>query len=149
MSVCCECCVLSGIGLCDGLITRPEEFYRLWCVVVCDLETSWMRRPWPTGRDCFLADYRRRWWQLGNTEVQIYSVVSVLGVSIFRRFISSEPIRYSQGLFCAGFWSDCLHARTFLSGFTALPTSCFLCVLLCTVVLLNPYRTNVENRVSS
>ena len=25
--VCCECCVLSGRGLCDGLITRPEESY--------------------------------------------------------------------------------------------------------------------------
>ena len=24
MSVCCECCVLSGRGLCIGLITRPE-----------------------------------------------------------------------------------------------------------------------------
>ena len=48
MSVCCDCCVLSGIGLCDALITRPEESYRLWCVVVCDLETSRMRRPWPT-----------------------------------------------------------------------------------------------------
>ena len=46
--VCCECCVLSGRGLCDELITRPEESYRLWCVIVCDLETSWMRRPWPT-----------------------------------------------------------------------------------------------------
>ena len=49
MSVCCECRVLSGRGLCDELITRPEESYRLWCVVVCNLETSWMRRPWPTG----------------------------------------------------------------------------------------------------
>jgi hypothetical protein len=38
MSVCCECCVLSGRGLCDELITRLEAFYRLWCVVVCDLE---------------------------------------------------------------------------------------------------------------
>ena len=38
MFVCCECCVLSGRGLCDGLITRPEESYRLWCVVVCDLK---------------------------------------------------------------------------------------------------------------
>jgi hypothetical protein len=28
--------VLSGRGLCDELITRPEESYRL--VVVCDLE---------------------------------------------------------------------------------------------------------------
>jgi len=47
MDVCCECCVLPGRGLCDELITRPEESYRLWSVVVCDLETSWMRRPWP------------------------------------------------------------------------------------------------------
>ena len=38
MFVCCECCVLSGRGLCDELITRPEESYRLWYVVVCDLE---------------------------------------------------------------------------------------------------------------
>jgi len=30
--------VLSGRGLCDELITRPEKSYRLWCVVVCDLE---------------------------------------------------------------------------------------------------------------
>jgi len=41
-------CVLSGRGLCDELITRPEESYWLQCVVVCDVETSWMRRPWPT-----------------------------------------------------------------------------------------------------
>ena len=38
MYVCCECCVLSGTGLCDELIIRPEESYRLWCVAVCDLE---------------------------------------------------------------------------------------------------------------
>jgi len=49
ISVFCECCVLSGRGLCYDLITHREEYYRLWCVVVCDLETSWMRRPWPTG----------------------------------------------------------------------------------------------------
>jgi len=36
--------VLSGRGLCDGLITCPEESYRLWHVVVCDLETSNTRR---------------------------------------------------------------------------------------------------------
>jgi hypothetical protein len=43
MFVCCECCVLSGRGLCDGLITRPEEPYRLWRLV-CDQETSKIRR---------------------------------------------------------------------------------------------------------
>jgi hypothetical protein len=40
MFVRCECCVLLGKGFCDGLITRPEESYRLWCVVVCDQETN-------------------------------------------------------------------------------------------------------------
>ena len=44
--VCCECSVLSGRGLCDELITRPEESYRLCCVVVCDLETSRMGAPY-------------------------------------------------------------------------------------------------------
>ena len=29
--------MLSGRGLCDELITHPEESYRMWCVV-CDLE---------------------------------------------------------------------------------------------------------------
>jgi hypothetical protein len=41
--------MLSGRGLCDGPITRPEEFYRLWCVVVCDIETSWKGGPGPLG----------------------------------------------------------------------------------------------------
>ena len=44
MFVCCECFVLSGRGLCDGLITRPEESYGLWRVGVCDQETSYARR---------------------------------------------------------------------------------------------------------
>jgi hypothetical protein len=46
MFVCCECFVLSGRGLCDGLITCLEESYRLWRVV-CDQETSKTRRPKP------------------------------------------------------------------------------------------------------
>jgi len=37
---------LSGRGLCDELITRPGESYRLCCVVVCDLETSRMGAPY-------------------------------------------------------------------------------------------------------
>ena len=44
--VCCECRVLSGRSLCDELITRPEESYRLCCVVVCDLETSRIGAPY-------------------------------------------------------------------------------------------------------
>jgi hypothetical protein len=36
----CEWCTLLGSGVCDELITGPGESYRLWCVVLCDLETS-------------------------------------------------------------------------------------------------------------
>jgi len=58
MFVCCECCVLSGRDLCDDLITRPEESYRLWCIVVCDLETSRMRTPGPAlGRSATIYIY--------------------------------------------------------------------------------------------
>ena len=74
MSVYCECCVLSGRGLCDELITRPEESYRLWCVVVYDLDTSWMNRPWPTG----VLLWQKRWikylrlkWRTGNYKLSI------------------------------------------------------------------------------
>jgi hypothetical protein len=37
MSVYCECCVLSGRGLCDELITRPEESYQVCgvCFIEC------------------------------------------------------------------------------------------------------------------
>jgi len=60
MFACCECCVLSGRGLCDELTTRTEESYRLWCVVVCDLETSRMRKPWPAlGRSAT----KKKWYR--------------------------------------------------------------------------------------
>jgi hypothetical protein len=43
MDDCYECGKSSGRGLYDGPIPRPEECYRLWCVIVCDLQTSRMR----------------------------------------------------------------------------------------------------------
>jgi hypothetical protein len=52
LTVCCECYVL---GLCDGLITRSDESYRVWCVVVCDREASIMRRPWSTRGCCAMG----------------------------------------------------------------------------------------------
>jgi hypothetical protein len=64
MSVCCECCVLSGRGLWDGLITRPEESYRLWC----DQESSTMRMSWPIG-----ALLRH-----GNTRMLLFNQISVM-----------------------------------------------------------------------
>jgi hypothetical protein len=38
--------VLTGSGLWDELIARPEESYRLWCVIVCDLVTSRICTPY-------------------------------------------------------------------------------------------------------
>jgi hypothetical protein len=38
MNVCCECCVLSGRGLCVRLITGPDESYQT--LYVCDFDTS-------------------------------------------------------------------------------------------------------------
>ena len=43
MTVCCECCVLSGRGLCDGLFPRPEESYgclSVVSVVCCQVDVS-------------------------------------------------------------------------------------------------------------
>ena len=83
--VCRVYCVLSRRGLGDELITRPEESYRLSCVIVCNLETSWMWRPLPTGgcrakkkkcifwysRPEFLNAQRvQHCWQWGQTVTQ-------------------------------------------------------------------------------
>jgi hypothetical protein len=38
--------VLSGRGICEELITPPEESYRLCCIAVCDLETSRIGAPY-------------------------------------------------------------------------------------------------------
>ena len=63
MSVCCECCVLSSRGLCYELITRQEESCRLWWVVVCDLETSLMRSPCPTGGCRAKNKHTNKYWR--------------------------------------------------------------------------------------
>ena len=39
----CPLCVWSDRGFCDWPITRPEESYRLSCIVVCDVETFRVR----------------------------------------------------------------------------------------------------------
>ena len=46
MDVCYEFSMSSGRGLCDELITRPEESCRLYCVIMCDLETSRIGAPY-------------------------------------------------------------------------------------------------------
>ena len=59
-----ECCVLSGRGICDRPITPPEESYRLWYIVVGDLETSRMMTLW-TALGCRPqkeSKYKNRKW---------------------------------------------------------------------------------------
>jgi hypothetical protein len=41
MFVCCMCCVSSGRGFCDELITHPDW---LWRIIVCNHKTLWTRR---------------------------------------------------------------------------------------------------------
>ena len=38
-------CVVRSLRRADH---SSRESYWLWCVIVCDLESSWMRRPWST-----------------------------------------------------------------------------------------------------
>jgi len=47
--------------ICDELITRPEDSYRLWCVVVCDLEKQ--PQEWG-GHDlrCVAAPQKKLWF---------------------------------------------------------------------------------------
>jgi hypothetical protein len=74
MFVCCECCVLSGRGLCDALITRPEESYRLWRVVVCDQETTKTRRLKPATR---LWKIQTQWVVTPGKQTNIITISAV------------------------------------------------------------------------
>jgi len=70
MSVSCECCMLSGRGLYDGLINRPEESYRVWCVWVWSwiLENEEALAHWGAGApkktQRKIQGHRKRWMGL-------------------------------------------------------------------------------------
>jgi len=71
MSVSCGCCGLSGRGICDGLITRPEESYRVRvCVCVCDREA-----PYRGGRGSESARSTTRAKNLGPLRSSLKSVI--------------------------------------------------------------------------
>jgi len=83
MEVCCVCCVLSGRGLCDELITRPEGSCRVWCVVVCDLETSRMRTLRPTGGGGLLRTKNNNvWWTVQIWSFSLNSFLHTIFVSL-------------------------------------------------------------------
>jgi len=64
---------LSGRGLCDELITRPEESYRLCCVAVCDLETSRIGAPYI--------------YDISNLRVKHYAVIESWLVKVRRQLV--------------------------------------------------------------
>ena len=113
----CECCVLSGRGLCEELITRPEESYRLWCVVVCDLETSRMRRPWPVlGRSATAKKnplIKTRWYNTFE-----FSVLDIC--EIFYEIILQHSSRWQN--LSQNIWDE-LHIP--LSGFKYVVSNAF------------------------
>ena len=109
MSVCFKCCVLSGRGLCDGLITRPEESYLLWCVILCDLETSWMRKAWPTTRTN-LPQNKKKLSLMNNIVMSQHSFVfgqhvSTLNYIIFRILIFNKHIEKNSMFLVDWFYS--------------------------------------------
>jgi hypothetical protein len=84
MFVSCECCVLSGRGLCYGMITRPEESYRPWCDVVCDQETSKTRRLKPaTG----LWKIQSQWVVTPGKQTNKHSDTEIIVLHIFQKFV--------------------------------------------------------------
>ena len=85
MSVCCEYCVLSGRGLCDELIIRPEESYRLWCVVVCDLETTKIL--------VNKEEAKAQWGTIAPRDVacHLHLISQVTAIEFLRIFYCEEP----------------------------------------------------------
>jgi len=107
--------VLSGRGLCDELITRPEESYRLCGVVVCDLETSRMGAPYIYD----ISHLRVNWflqlitsWLTSPISSVLYSRISesLRGIFVFQ----SKYLFYfeSNGLHLSVFY--CSHHMAFL-----------------------------------
>jgi hypothetical protein len=80
MSVCCDCCVVSGRGFCVGLITSTEKSYRVCvCVSKCDHEALKMRRLFPTGG---LLRHVKHYWRWKRKELTDVLRVPVNGTCV-------------------------------------------------------------------
>jgi hypothetical protein len=79
-SVSCECCVLSGRGLCVGLITHPEVSYWMCAVSECDRDASTMKRPWPK-RECSTMEKRNMFWMIDYWSNEDEAGIIVTGIT--------------------------------------------------------------------
>jgi len=101
--------VLSGRGLCDELITRPEEFYRLCCVVVCDLETSRMGAPYIYDMSRLRVNVEGTLWALELIKAPHYA--AFFGLVL-------EPLSYPQILSAAPYLRN-IYVQISLPGYIA------------------------------
>jgi hypothetical protein len=100
MFVSCECCVLSGRGLCDELISRPEESCRVMCVSV--YAKPRMERPWPG-----IESRRRERGDIKDGQGKLVCVESLIGVLLSLSSYILEVLRESHVLeaFCSFEWN--------------------------------------------
>jgi len=84
---------LSGRGLCYELITRPEESYRLWYVVVYDLETSRIGAPYIYIYD--ISNLRVKRLFVSVTCMYVRLVTKVLNLSTPLSHSSELPIYFT------------------------------------------------------
>ena len=120
MFVCCECCVLPGRGLCDELITRPEESYRLWCVVVCDLETSRIGTPYIYDISSLRVKTDQTLKMCTTTQNKVFKIVTDELLIMPKRILEQNPITarpkiYSLNKFKYNFPISCLSHKLLLS----------------------------------
>jgi hypothetical protein len=83
MFVCCDCCdgcVWSGRGLWDETITRPEESYRMWCLVV------WSRNLKNEESMTHVGSQRHRENKKFFCVGQFGTAISVFSVSVWWKF---------------------------------------------------------------
>jgi len=87
--------VLSGRGLCDELITCPEESYRLWSVVLCDLETSKEEAKSPPNgceyKPAMCCDAERKKNGVTSNKMRLTSLFDTLPSQRIRYVIHSSP----------------------------------------------------------
>jgi hypothetical protein len=105
MSVCRECWVLSGRGLCVGLINRPEESYRVWCVWVWtwSLDITLVKRNPDDGH----TSERNIFVQIVFTHVHISVQHSLMGrIKCIRYFTYKTSRNGNLGKFGVD-WSGC------------------------------------------
>jgi hypothetical protein len=153
MSVSCECCMLSDRGLCVGLITRPEESYRVWCVWCV---WSWSLEKWGgLGPQGAVEPLGEKKWIIIIIEQTAEKLIPDKGtaggnIHCFRQHPCKQKAAQLVPLprLCL-WWMTC-------SFILCTNSCCTLCIMTCrqwqvphTASLLLPYLRNVHDSSSS